>query len=232
MSSEPMTYDAYLEVRDDGSCLAHLLDLPGCYGVGAGQDAALRAVVAAIPGYYEWLRHHDDYTPEVHGPFAALPKEVQRAPSINGHLSRAFFTPAAQPVTAEDLDWFTALLDWANADFFAILSSLPPATLDAPAPSGSAPSQLAAQVAQEQLWLLSRIEPQSRVPQLAQLPGAPLDKLRQVWQASLHRLRTTTDDERERILTHDGERWSLRKVLYHSILFVRMRTDALIQILR
>lgn len=232
MTSEPMTYDAYLEVRDDGSCLAHLLDLPGCYGVGASQDGALRAVAAAIPGYYEWLRRHDDYTPEVHGPFAALPKEVRRVSVVNGRIARAFFTSAADPVTAEDLDWFVALLDWAYADFFALLSSQPPATLDAPAPGGAPPSQLAAQVAQEQLWLLSRIEPRPHVPQLAQLPGAPLDKLRQVWQASLHRLRTTSDDERERILTHDGERWSLRKVLHCDILLVRMQTDALIHIPR
>lgn len=220
MSGEPMTYDAYLEVRDDGSSLAQLLDLPGCYGVGTSQDAALSAVAAAIPAYYGWLRRHDDYTPEVHGPFAVAPREVQRVLRVNGRNTHAFFTPAAEPVTAEDLDWFVALLDWAYADFFEVVRSLPNA-------AQGAPGHPAASVAQEQLWLLSRIEPQPRVPQVAQLPGTLLDKLRQVWQASLHRLRNTSDDERERILEHEGERWSLRQVLHCSIVLVRMRTDAL-----
>jgi hypothetical protein len=53
-----------------------------------------------------------------------------------------------------------------------------------------------------------------------QLPGTPLRRLRQVWQASLARLRAASDVERARILEHDGERWSLRKVLDRSILLV------------
>lgn len=232
MSGETMTYDAYLEVQGDGACFAQLLDLPGCYGIGLSQDAALSAVAAAIPAYYQWLRRHDDYTPEVHGPFAVVPKEAQRVSVANGRRTRAFFAPAAEPVTNEDLDWALALLDWVYADFFELVSSLPPATLDGHAQGGASPVQHALHVAQEQLWLLSRIEPHPHVPQLAQLPGTPLDKLRQVWRASLHRLRNTSDDERARILEHDGERWSLRQVLHCSIVLVRMRTDALTRVLR
>lgn len=224
MSSESMTYDAYIEQQDDGFCLAQLLDLPGCYAAGSSPESALSALAAAIPAYYEWLRRHDDYTPEVHGPFEVAPKETQRVGQVNGRRTRAFFAPTAEPVTAEDLDWFAALLDWAYADFASLLNTR--LGVDAAA------LPLAEQVAQEQLWLLSRVEPQPRVPQLAQLPGTSRDKLRQVWQASLHRLRSTTDDERERILEHDGERWSLRKVLHASILLVRMQTDALTHALR
>lgn len=231
MSSEPMTYDAYLELRDDGSCLAQLLELPGCYSTGASQDVALTALAAAIPSYYDWLRRHDDYTPAVHGPFAVVPREAQRVSLVNGRLTSAFFSPAAEPVTAEDLDWYVALLDWAYADLFAIASSLPPTSLDAHG-AATPHTHPVPYVAQQQLWLLSRIEPQPRVPPLAQLPGTPLDKLRQVWRASLHRLRTATDDERERILDHDGERWSLRKVLLCSILLARTGTDKLTYTLR
>lgn len=232
MSSEPMTYDAYLEVRDDGSCLAQLLDLPGCFSIGASPDAALSALAASIPAYYEWLRRHDDYTPAVHGPFLVLPREVQRTATASGLPLAAFFSPAAEPVTAEDLDWYLALLDWAYTDFAAMLHAQASAALDVPRAGGVTPLQLAEQVAQTQLWLLSRIEPQPRVPQLAQLPGATLDKVRQVWKASLHRLRNTTDDERERILEQNGERWSLRMVLQGSILLVRMYTDTLADALR
>lgn len=232
MSSEPTTYDAYLELRDDGSCLAQLLDLPGCYSYGPGRDAALSALAASIPAYYDWLRRHDEYTPEVHGPFAVVPRETQRVSVINDRLASAFFAPAAEPVTSEDLDWSLALLDWAYADLFESVSAPPPVALNATHSDSATPHQLIDYVAQEQLWLLSRIEPQPRVPLLAQLPGTSLDKLRQVWQASLHRLRNATDDERERILEHDGERWSLRKVLHCSILLVRRQTNALMSTLR
>lgn len=231
MTSEPTTYDAYLELRDDGSCLAQLLDLPGCYSLAGSQAASLSALAAAIPRYFDWLRRHDDYTPEVHGPFAVLPREVVRVSSVNTAPGSAFFSPSATPVTAEDLDWFVALLDWAFADFYALVSAQAVGATDARRPGGVGPTaeQVADEVAQQQLWLLSRIEPQPRVPQLAQLPGTSLDKLRQVWQASLHRLRNTQDDERERILEHDGERWSLRAVLRCSVLLVRMRTDTLVE---
>jgi hypothetical protein len=75
-------------------------------------------------------------------------------------------------------------------------------------------------VSQGQVWLISRLAEQPRVPLVDQLPGAPLDRLRQVCQASLARLRAASDVERTRILEHDGERWSLRKVLDRSILLV------------
>jgi hypothetical protein len=61
------------------------------------------------------------------------------------------------------------------------------------------------------------------VPRIEQLPGAALDRLQQVWQASLHYLRNTSDEERERIADHDGERWSLRKALRRSALHLRIQ---------
>jgi hypothetical protein len=40
-------------------------------------------------------------------------------------------------------------------------------------------------------------------------------------------MRGTGDNERERIVDQDGERWSLRKLLQRSILHVRTHTDDL-----
>jgi predicted RNase H-like HicB family nuclease len=210
--AEPMRYDAYLELAEDGACLAQLLDLPGCFARGPDERSAVERLVAGIPAYFAWLRQHDDYTPEVAGPFAVEIREVQRVSTHAGRPRAAFFAPAAEPVSSEDLDWLLALLDWAYADLMAALQTLPEGRTHADA------------VTRDQLWLLSRLEPEPRPVTIEQLDGEPLVRLRQVWQAALHRLRTSTEDERQRILEHDGECWSLRQVLYRSILLVRERT--------
>lgn len=216
-------YDAYIEVQPDGSHLAQLLDLLGCFGQGSDQAGALAELQARVQDYYAWLRRHDDYTPDVRGPFVVAPKQVERVQVVNGRAIGAFFEREDEPVTGEDLDWALALLDWAYSDLYAHLSALPPDALEHLDPEGRSLRATVEHLAQEQLWLISRIDPASGVPHVGQLPGTPLDKLRQVWQASLHRLRHTSDDERERILDADGERWSLRKVLRRSVLSVRMR---------
>lgn len=197
-------YDGSLEVRPDGTCLAQITDLPGCFGHGAGQDAALAALVAAIPGYYAWLSAHDEYTPVMHGPYTVTPREVIR---LSDERFGAFFATDAAPVTSEDLDWYLALLDWSYGDLAARPEA--GAMLDA--------------VAQAQLWLTARLDARPVVPAVTQLPGTPPDHLRQVWQASLARLRGATDEERARVWDHEGERWSLRKVLRRGVLLARMR---------
>ena len=202
-------YDGSLEVRPDGSCLAQITDLPGCSGRGMGQDAALAALVAAIPGYYAWLSAHDEYTPVMHGPYTVTPREIARLG--DGRIG-AFFATDAEPVTNEDLDWYLALLDWAYGDL---------AALAAQAPTGAMPDA----VAQEQLWLTTRLDTRPVVPLITQLPGTPVDHLRQIWQASLARLRAATDEERARVWEHEGERWSLRKLLRRSVLLAHEQVD-------
>lgn len=204
-------YDGSLEVRPDGSCLAQITDLPGCFGRGMGQEAALAALVAAIPGYYAWLSAHDEYTPVMHGPYAVTPREIAR---LSADRIGAFFTTDAEPISNEDLDWYLALLDWSYSDL-AALSARPEAgaVLDA--------------VAQAQLWLTARLDARPMVPSIAQLPGTPADHLRQVWQASHARLRAATDEERARVWEHEGERWSLRKVLRRGVLLAREQAEAL-----
>lgn len=222
-----MVYEGFLEVRDDGASLAQLYDLQGCFAYGRSPDEALSALASRIPAYYDWLRHHDDYTPNVRGPFRVNPREAVRVSALDGHAGGAFFAPDATPVSDEDLDWSHALLDWSYQDLVALLSALPPGALDALLPNGQPLRALIDHIAQTQIWLISRLEPRPAVPLIAQFPGAELDHLRQVWQASLSRLRATSDDERQRLIEHDGERWSLRKLLRRSILHLREHTTDL-----
>jgi predicted RNase H-like HicB family nuclease len=215
--SETTVYEAFVEIREDGSALAHVLDLPGCSAAGATEAEALVRVASQIAPHYAWLRRHDEYTPHVLGDATVVTKEVVRL-GAPGQRGGAFFSAAAVPVTNEDLDWYLALLDWAYADLLASAQAWESAAVVEP--DRCAARAVVQQVAQGQVWLISRLEEQPRVPLVDQLPGTPLDRLRQVWQASLARLRAASDVERTRILEHDGERWSLRKVLDRSILLV------------
>ncbi len=208
---QPATYDAYVEIAPDGSALAQLLDLPGCYGSGRTEQEALANLTAAIPSYYAWLQCHDDYTPVVAGPHVVAARERVTTPP------RAFFTPDAEPVEPSDLEIDSALLEWAYADL----------TVQASATSESALLSGLDSVLRGQLWLISRLEPSPRPAPLEALPGGSRERLRTVAQASVARLRAAKEDESARILEHEGERWSLRKVLRRSIVLIRMQSDVL-----
>ena len=215
--SETTIYEAFVEIREDGSALAHVLDLPGCSAAGTTEAEALVRVASQIAPHYAWLRRHDEYTPHVLGDATVVTREVVRL-GAPGQRGGAFFSAAAVPVTNEDLDWYLALLDWAYTDLYASAHAWESAAVVGP--DGRAARAVVEQVAQGQVWLISRLEEQPRVPLVDQLPGTPLGRLRQVWQACQARLRAASDVERARILEHDGERWSLRKVLDRSILLV------------
>lgn len=213
---QPATYDAYVEIAPDGSALAQLLDLPGCFGQGRTEREALASLTAAIPAYYAWMERHDDYTPVVAGPHAVAVHERAATPPS------AFFAPDAEPVEPGDLEITTALLEWAYADLIALAAAVPDYVLAAALDP----------LLRGQLWLISRLDisPSPANPEV--LPGGPRERLRMIGQASVARLRGAGDDERGRILEHEGERWSLAKVLCRSIVLVRMQCDALARTLQ
>ena len=54
------TVPVYLEVGSDGTCMAHVLNLPGCFVRAPDGDAALGLLPAAIGAYEAWLRRHGE----------------------------------------------------------------------------------------------------------------------------------------------------------------------------
>lgn len=223
---EPVTYDAYLEVERDGRWVARILDLPGCYAVGASEQQALAALTASIPTYYAWLKRHDDYTPDVRGPWTVVPREIVPSPTAG-----AFFTPDAQPVDDEELDWGLALLGWAHEDLVALVSGLPAPLLDAPpADGGWTIRQVLLHVARGQFWFLTRLDADPAPIPPPQPASDPLADLRQAHAAALARLRNADDEARVAVRDHRGERWSMRKVLRQSVWHLRDHTAQIARI--
>lgn len=222
---EAPVYDAYLEVDQQGRWLASILDLAGCFASGASDAEALAALREALPAYFDWLKGHDDYTPDVHGPWQVAPRETFHTSLAGDDMVHAFFTPDAQPVDDEDLDWGLALLQWAHEDLIALVRSQPPALLDHRAPGDAwSARDILQHLARQQLRYVTLLDDPPGAP-TAQLAGDdPIEVYRQVHTACVRRLRNASDTQRTAITEHNGERWSLRKVLRRSIWHVRDHT--------
>lgn len=222
---ELATHDAYLEVEQSGRWSAFILDLPGCFAYGADESEALSALTAAIPDYYQWLRAHDEYAPEVRGPWRVIPRETFRTSLVGDHEVHAFFTPEGQPTDDEELDWRLTLLDWAHADLAALLRQIPPSTMDLrPADGGWSVRQVVDHAAQVAVRYVSHLDEPFNPPSIEHMPGSPLERLNQVHAACMARLRATTDLQRGRVLEDRGERWSLAKVLRRGVSHLRDHT--------
>lgn len=218
--STNIVHDGYIETYPDGTCLAQLADLPGCFARGGSPDEAVGHLAAAIPAYYAWLARHDEYTPIVQGPFEVVPREVQQTTPEQG----AFFAPDAAPVTVEDLDWYLALLSWAAEDAGAFASTTPTSVSGQP-PVGGASTRTALLDAGMRLsrgLALLLDQPAPDVTGAADALGA----LRAAVTVSVQQLRASDNGQRSRIVERDGRRWSVRSVLRRAVLDVRMQLAA------
>jgi predicted RNase H-like HicB family nuclease len=212
-------YEGYIEHNAAGTFLAFLADLPGCVARAGSESASTAALTAAIPGYFDWLRAHDEYTPVVHGPFRVTPVSSVVVPA--GHLG-GFYPFDALPVTNDDLDWRLAVLEW-TFDDLAHLSR----TGDALANNGASIGDVLRAVVRTHLWLLSRLDGHPPAVSTEELTNAPAEQLRQIARAGVARLRRASDEERQSVYERDGERWSLRKVLRCAVLNARGALTAL-----
>ena len=221
----PMTYEANIESLPNGTVCAEIAELPGCYAMANDAAAATEALGARIPAYYDWLRSHDEYTPIVRGPFRAVTKETQRGEGQA--FGVAFFTTDAEPVSTEDLDFLTALLEWSLDDVLRLAERIDPAARDIPTRYGASPTWLLETLVLAQAKLLARLNANPD-PDSIQLSDAPLlAQLREVREVSLRRLSNVSEADRGRIFDVQGNRWSLRKILRCGILAARMIAEPL-----
>jgi len=224
--SSAMVYQACLEISPDGACLAQLRDLPVCFARGTGESETLQALEAALPDCFTWLSRHDQYMPRMQGLFRIPAAETVR---ISEASIGAFFQADAQPLSAEDLDWYTALLEWSYADLEEACRAprAPGGSGSASPSSGQAPWAIVRSIIDTQYLLLSCIEPlgMRQSPPLPRL--LPPDLVRHVASATLTTLRQADKGLFQWQGAHNGERWSLRKMLRRTILLVREQTQAL-----
>jgi len=214
------TYDVYLEQAADGATLALILDLAGCFAGGASQEEALDRLQAAVAEYHRWLRLHDDYMPEVRGPFVFEVKETFEIAYEGDYEINSFFAPDAEAASGEDIEWALALLGWQREDILERVKGLSDEALDwklADMPGSMSIRQALEHVAQAEVWYLGRLDETPPRIVVADLPGSTLERLQRVRQAAIQRVQTYPKELRGKVFTHQGERWSLRKVLRRAV---------------
>lgn len=214
------TFDVYLEEAANGAALALILDLPGCFASGASRQEALEHLQQALTDYHTWLRRHDDYTPEVHGPFIFDIKETFQITYQADYEINSFFLPDAQPATDEDIEWALALMGWQREDVLERVSGLSDEALDwkpTRDPESLSIREHLDHIAQAEVWYMGRLDETPPRIVVADLPGPTLDRFQRVRQAAVMRVKTYPKELRGKVFTHQGEQWSLRKVLRRAV---------------
>jgi hypothetical protein len=194
--------------------------MPAAFARGANETDAIAALEESLPGYFEWLSRHDEYTPVMRGSYRVALAEALR---LTDPTAGAFFQSDAQPMSAGDLDWYTALLEWSYADLTAALGLRPASAWDAPT-GGQSPRARAEAVAGGQFWLLSRLGMVAATDAPPDPAAPPADLVARTGATALGRLRAAPHEMFEPVTDRDGECWSLRKLLRRSILLVRSST--------
>jgi hypothetical protein len=221
-----MTYDTYIETWPDGTALAQITDLPGCYAAGEREAEALNRLHVAIPDYFRWLSMQDADTPTMSGDVELVVRE--RVPVTRNalHEVRAFFTTDAAPLSEDDLDWGLALMSYAQQDFVRQLRGVTAAALEwQPDEQTMSIQQIIDDVAQNEASLARRLDEQPAVPLITELPGPPLERLNRIHERSMVRLTESPPEMRALIRERNGERWSMRKIIRRSIVEERQHTE-------
>jgi predicted RNase H-like HicB family nuclease/uncharacterized damage-inducible protein DinB len=216
-------YCVYLESDDSGRCMAHVLDLPGCFVRASGRDAALDMVPSAIRDYHAWLCRHGEPAPPGGEPF-----EIEVAEEIGGTGpfdpgdAAALFSADREPVTSETMRDCFRLMACSRADLLALVRGLPDEVLDWQAdPDSLSIRRLLRHVGNAEEWYVSRVvSPEALPPEWQHDEDLPIfEFLEMERRTALESLEWLTEAERSEVFhpTHWTERpeepWTARKVL-------------------
>lgn len=208
------SFNAYLEVWPDGTTLAQIIDLPGCFAQGASEGEALQRLRIAVPDYFRWLSIYDADTPTMSGEVDLIVKE--RVPVTRNalHEIRALFGPDVEPASVDDLDWGIALSSHAHQDITQQAARLNDA--DLMAPRGGRFASIGAMLndaARMDMWIISRLDVEPVYDDSGEGETHPLLRLNAIHERVLLRLRDASPAEVSTVRVHLGERWSMRKVI-------------------
>jgi uncharacterized damage-inducible protein DinB/predicted RNase H-like HicB family nuclease len=213
----------YLEIADDGRCMAHVLGLPGCIARAPTRDEALRRLPDAIRDTHAWLRRHGEPAPPADEPIEfEIAGESRGIGPFDPGNAAALFPPDREPVTPEEMEYRLRLLSRSRADLLALVRDLPDEILDwQPIPDSFSIRRLLRHVGDAEEWYVSRLVPPETLP-----PEWEHDKDLPVFEfldverrTAAARLRQLTEEERSAVhyptawAYHPEEPWTAGKVL-------------------
>ena len=201
-------YRVHVETGRDGTCVAHVAELMGCFAIGPSLEEALDNLRQEIPRFLDWLEERGE-RPE--RPRGAIELEVvervrsaARFPCEGDDSAVDFFACDAGELSTEDLQTAMRRMELAHRDLLEFLQDAPPDLMEwQPSPQEPSISALLRHVAYAEAHYLAQLEEEPS-PQ-------PLLKAVRAW--VYYRLSRLSETDRRRVVEHDGQRWSARKAL-------------------
>jgi uncharacterized damage-inducible protein DinB/predicted RNase H-like HicB family nuclease len=234
-------YPAHLEIADNGRCMAHVLELPGCIVRAPSRDEALRRLPNAIRDYHAWLRRHGEPAPpedesieiEIAG------ESIGLGPFDPGDAA-ALFPPDCEPVNHEEMEHHFRLMAHTRADLLALVKALPDDLLDwQPDPQSFSIRRLLRHIGNAEEWYVSRLVPPGTLPPEWEHDEAlPIfEFLEMERRTAAARLRQLSDEGRSGVIypthwtEHPEEPWTARKALRRFLEHEREHTAQVREIL-
>jgi uncharacterized damage-inducible protein DinB/predicted RNase H-like HicB family nuclease len=234
-------YPVHLEITDDGRCMAHVLDLPGCIARASSRDEALRQLPEAIRGYHGWLRRHGETAPpedesievEIAGESLGL------GPFDPGNAA-ALLPPDREPVAHEEMEHHFRLMAHTRTDLLALVRDLADEVLDwQPDPQSFSIRRLVRHIGNAEEWYVSRlVPPETLPPEWEHDEELPIfEFLEMERRTTVARLRQLSDEERSGVFyptrwtQHPEEPWTARKALRRFLEHEREHTAQVREIL-
>ncbi len=218
-----MHFSVYLEIGDDGRCMAHVVDLPGCIVRAPTRDEALSQLPGAIREYHAWLRSHGEpVESSAESVGIDIAGESVGFGPFNRRNAAALFPPDREPVLPEEMEWYFRLMAYNRADLLALTRHLPDELLDwQPDPESFGLRGLLRHVGNAEEWYVSRVvPPDSLPPEWEDDESLPIfEFLEMERRTAVARLRQLTEEERVGVFYptawayHPEEPWTARKAL-------------------
>jgi len=242
-------YPVYLEVTADKACMAHVLDLPGCFCRAPEPAAALSGLSQAVREYHAWLRTHGEPAPPAEDNVQLeVVEEIASCGPFDPGDAAALFSPERAAITPGEMETYFRLMHHSRADLLAMLSAYAPAPgqpladepLDwQPGTDSFTIRRILRHIGNAEEWYVSRlVPPKSLPPEWEGDEKLPLfEFLEMERRTAVERLRRLTEGQRSRVhhprrwTRYPQEPWTARKALRRFLEHEREHTAQIREIL-
>jgi predicted RNase H-like HicB family nuclease/uncharacterized damage-inducible protein DinB len=204
-----MQYQALIEEWPH-EIMAYFRELPGCFSSALTYEEALTAAPLAITTYLRWLKTNGLLN-EMDSGVEVVVKEHLAA--IDGKIGPRFEADLV-PVSEEEIDNALNIAAAARADLIEVYERIPEAARDQILDAGGwSVNNHMAHIIETELWYVSQFVEQPHIKPFSELPTDLPTALFDVAMDTELALRGLTEEQRNRVYTHEGEEWTAAKVL-------------------
>ncbi len=230
-------FEVFLEGDAEGDCMAHVLDLPGCFAAASSKRQALERLPEAIQAYYGDLIHHGEpVTMPEQITLTVVEEQTVGGPFQPGDRA-ALFGPDRRLLERAEIERYLGLAAYNRADLLALVRGLSDTILDwRSEPGAMSIRRILKHIGRGELWFISRImEPEGPPWDWETMPTRQF--LNSVRDAVSERFRELSDEQLA-VVTYPprsggdaDEPWTARKALRRMLEHEREHTIHIEEIL-